>query len=73
LLLGQEGRKPMETTESKKELLKSKVLTLVQNFMSSEGGITIRDLEALFGQPSGIENCHEVASALASKTIFYSV
>ncbi|MFZ0942876.1 MAG: hypothetical protein WB930_19780 [Syntrophobacteraceae bacterium] len=39
----------METTESKREVLKSKVAALVQDFISSEGGISIEDLMDLLG------------------------
>ena len=55
----------METVESKKELLKSKVVKLVETFVNEEGGVTSFDLQNLFGNPveSGIVN--EVSCALA--------
>jgi hypothetical protein len=59
----------METTESKRERLKSKVLALVVDFINTEGGITTRDLGELFGKPE----YSEVSSALALNVINYSV
>jgi hypothetical protein len=47
------------TQESKRELLKDKVVNLVKEFIQTEGGITIDDLQKLFGPPFT-----EVASAL---------
>ena len=35
--------------ESKREALKEKVVNLVKEFIQKEGGITLKDLEALFG------------------------
>lgn len=46
--------------QSKKEILKDKVVALVKEFVQTEGGITYDDLEELFG----IHGQHEVAAAL---------
>jgi hypothetical protein len=54
--------------ESKKEILKDKVVQLVKEFMASEGGITPYDLEALFGSISPVVN-NEIANALAMELI----
>ncbi|MGO9622574.1 MAG: hypothetical protein ACLPT6_14355 [Desulfobaccales bacterium] len=35
--------------QSKKEILKDRVVTLVKEFVQAEGGITLVDIEALFG------------------------
>jgi hypothetical protein len=59
----------MDTQEhSKKEILKAKVVSLVKNFVHTEGGINLEDLEELFG----IRGQHEVAAALSKdlKVIF---
>lgn len=43
--------------ESKKELLKEKVVALVKDFVKTEGGITHRDLIRIFGpgDPSAVD------------------
>lgn len=46
--------------QSKKNILKDKVVLVVQDFVKTEGGITIMDIESLFGY-----NGHqEIATAL---------
>jgi hypothetical protein len=35
--------------ENKKEILKGKVVALVKDFIKTEGGIKLADIEALFG------------------------
>jgi hypothetical protein len=35
--------------KSKREILKDKVVALVKDFIKTEGGITLQDLESLFG------------------------
>ncbi len=47
--------------ESKREIIKDKVVLLVKEFLTNEGGITHYDLEALFG-PVSPANMNEVAS-----------
>lgn len=49
LISTQRGGKMAE--QSKKEILKDKVVALVKDFIQTEGGITQDDLEILFGNP----------------------
>lgn len=55
----------MAEQESKREILKDKVLNLIKEFIKTEGGITPYDLEALFGSISPACQFNEVATALA--------
>ncbi len=57
--------------ESKRELLKQKVLELVKIFVETEGGITMSDLNLLFGEPGLSGN--KIASALAQLPVKFSV
>lgn len=54
--------------QSKKEMLKEKVVALVKEFVKTEGGITPYDLQKLFGSP-GTTAWAEVADALGEKEI----
>jgi len=57
----------METLNSKREILKNKVVNLVKDFIQKEGGITGKDLQILFGKsyvPLRIP-FNEVAQALS--------
>jgi len=47
--------------ESKKEILRDKVVKLAKEFISSEGGISQKDLESLFGYWSNTEIAHTLA------------
>ncbi len=38
--------------QSKREILKDKVVVLVKDFIQTEGGISFLDLESLFGRDS---------------------
>ncbi len=42
-------KKMCNHTQSKKEILKDKVVALVKDFVKTEGDITLADLKALFG------------------------
>lgn len=55
-------------SQNKREILKDKVVSMVKNFVKTEGGINIKDLEELFG----MHGQHEVAVALGKdmKVIF---
>ncbi|MGO9175884.1 MAG: hypothetical protein ACLQED_07050 [Desulfobaccales bacterium] len=55
--------------ESKKKQLKDKVVALVKEFLTNEGGITPYDLQILFGSYSLANNENEVATALARLSI----
>jgi len=48
--------------ESKRELLKDKVIILIKEFLKTEGGITLKDLSSLFGPG-------EVKTALGELTV----
>lgn len=52
----------MSNPESKREFLKDKVVHLVKEFIKTEGGISLIDLELLFGD----FNLTEVGFALSS-------
>jgi hypothetical protein len=52
---------------SKRELLRDKVVDLVKEFIKNEGGITVSDLAALFGPVD------EVANVLGSLPITYDI
>ncbi|MGA7577534.1 MAG: hypothetical protein ACLQUW_15850 [Desulfobaccales bacterium] len=54
----------MSKTESKREILKDKVVELVKEFIKTEGGISPYDLEVLFGSISPISEFNEVATTL---------
>ncbi|MGA7579187.1 MAG: hypothetical protein ACLQUW_13220 [Desulfobaccales bacterium] len=51
-------------SESKRELLRAKVVDLVKEFAKTEGGITPGDLNALFGPISPVMG-NEIATCLA--------
>jgi predicted transcriptional regulator len=51
--------------QSKKEILKDKVVALVVEFVRTEGDITLEDIEDLFG----LRGPHEVAIALHKKAV----
>lgn len=53
--------------QSKKEILKDKVVSLVKEFVKTEGGISWQDLQILFGNPFSLYS--EVATALAELSI----
>jgi hypothetical protein len=55
---------------NKKEQLKEKVVNLVKEFVETEGGITVSDLQALFGESKLLGN--EVAAALAGVPISFN-
>jgi hypothetical protein len=59
--------------QSKREILKDKVVALVKDFLTNEGEITFCDLENLFGHPSLANNENEVATALAELPISLSL
>ena len=48
--------------QSKKDILKDKVVALVKDFIKTEGGITSNDLRSLFGEYKIIGN--EITAAL---------
>jgi hypothetical protein len=54
---------------TKKDQLKDKVVALVKDYLTNEGGITPYDIEVLFGQHSLAKNVNEVATSLAQLTI----
>lgn len=58
----------MTNKQSQREILKAKVVNLVKDFVHTEGGINLEDLEELFG----IRGQHEIAAALGKdlKVIF---
>lgn len=56
-----------EQIESPKERLKIKVVSLVKEFVKTEGGVTIFDLLALFGNPVEINGINEISSTLAAE------
>ncbi len=58
--------------ESKKEILKDKVVKLVKEFIATEGGINAYDLEALFGSISPVTFANEVATVLGMEAISMS-
>jgi hypothetical protein len=55
------------STQSKKDILKDKVVALVKDFVQIEGGITQFDLWELFG----FHNDHEIAASLAKLFLIY--
>jgi len=58
--------------QNKREILKDKVVSLVKDHLTNEGGITSYDLNVLFGSPSrGIEQ-NEIATTLAQIPILLS-
>jgi len=58
----------MNNDQSKRELLKDKVIDLVKEFIKTEGGISPNDIQFLFGMPY----VHgEVATALSDLPIRY--
>jgi len=50
--------------KGQREILKQKVVKMVQNFVKTEGGVTAFDLQMLFGNPVDSVGCNEVSSAL---------
>jgi len=63
--------------KSKREILKEKVVSLVKDFLKTEGGITQDDLQVLFGNPNDPRKAKEfmtsgVADALAEVPILFS-
>jgi hypothetical protein len=50
--------------KEQREVLKEKVVEMVQNFVKTEGGVTSFDLQMLFGNPVESVGCNEVCSAL---------
>lgn len=48
--------------DSKRDMLKEKVVAVVKDFVKTEGGITSNDLRALFGECKLLGN--EIAAAL---------
>lgn len=50
--------------QSKKEILKDKVVALVKDFVKTEGGITIADIQKLFGDSP---HCEIVTALLSLK------
>lgn len=60
----------MSDLESKRELLKDKVVNLVKEFIKREGGITPNDIHSLFGVPfvNG-----DVATALGELPLTYDI
>lgn len=58
--------------QSKREILKDKVIALVNEFVKTEGGITSVDLQMLFGPPCspfGGPPLYEIAYAIGQKEI----
>ena len=51
--------------QSKKEILKDKVVALVKDFAKTEGGLTPADIKALFGY----EGHQEIATALCNSML----
>jgi hypothetical protein len=63
--------------QSKREILKEKVVSLVKDFVKTEGGITQDDLQVLFGNPNDPRKTKEfmtdgVSAALGELPIFFS-
>ena len=50
--------------KEQREVLKQKVVEMVQNFVKTEGGVSAFDLQMLFGNPVESVGCNEVSSAL---------
>ena len=50
--------------KEQREILKQRVVEMVQNFVKTEGGVTGFDLQMLFGNPVESVGCNEVCSAL---------
>ncbi len=57
------GQKEVEMKEQR-EILKQKVMELVKNFIEIEGGVSMFDLQILFGNPVESVGCNELCSAL---------
>ncbi len=62
-----------QKSESKRELLRDKVIDLVKEFIEIEGEISLYDLNILFGQHSLGVNVNEVATALAHLPIIFTI
>lgn len=62
-----EIQQQIQQQKSKREILKGKVVALVKDFVTSEGGISQNDLWELFG----FHRDHEVAASLAQLHLFY--
>lgn len=60
----------MEPAESKREILKAKVVDLVMDFIATEGGITMHDVRKLFGTGSPVDS--SVASTLEDILICFA-
>ena len=71
LSLNNKGDNKMSTqAQSKREVLKEKVIALVKEFAKTEGGIEQGDLQSLFGIP--YSPWAAVATALAKEKIIFS-
>ena len=50
--------------QEQREILKQEVVDLVKNFVETEGGITMFDLQLLFGNAVESVGCNEVFTAM---------
>jgi len=50
--------------EEQREILKKEVVKLVKNFVETKGGVTVFDLQMLFGNPLESVGCNEVFTAI---------
>ena len=50
--------------KEQREVLKQKVVEMVQSFAKTEGGVTAFDLQMLFGNPVDSVGCNEISAAL---------
>jgi len=60
----------MNEPQSKREILRDKVVDLVKQFIKTEGGINPNDIQLLFGPPLVYS---EIATALSALPIIYDV